>query len=302
VLVVVFGLVFVEPFRSPDNFSNILRQIAVVTVLALGETIVIIAGGIDLSVGSVVAFAGIATGFTAKWSALPPELAVPCAAVAGMAAGATVGLMNGLVTEWARIPPFVVTLGTMGIASGVAKLLTGGQGVESLPQGIKDIVDTNVAGVVPSAALLIVAATLVAHWLLAKTRFGRSVYALGGNREAARLSGVPVRRASIFCFVLCGLLAGVAGVISTSRVGSAQSSAGQGYELQAIAAAVIGGTSLSGGEGSATTTLAGALLLGVIANILDLKLVESHTQLVITGVIIIIAVVVDRLRLAVRPG
>jgi ribose transport system permease protein len=174
--------------------------------------------------------------------------------------------------------------------------------VESLPEGIKAIVDTNVAGVVPSAALLIVGATLVVHGLLAKTRFGRSVYALGGNREAARLSGVPVRRASILCFVLCGLLAGVAGVICTSRVGSAQSSAGQGYELQAIAAAVIGGTSLSGGEGSAVTTLAGALLLGVIANILDLKLVESHTQLVITGVIIIIAVVVDRLRLAVRPG
>lgn len=293
-------LVFVPTFRSPDNFRNISRQMAVVAILAAGQTFVIVAGGIDLSVGSMVALTGVLAALTMKAPWVPPELAVPAGLAVGLLVGALAGCLSGTLSEYAQIPSFVVTLGMMGMAAGAAKLTCGGVSIGDLPDALDWLAAKNLWGSVPSAAVVTLAVVAIGHTVLARTRFGRVVYALGGNREAARLAGVPVRRVMIACFTICGLLAGLAGMVTLSRIGSAQPTAGQGFELWAIAATVIGGTSLMGGEGSIGRAFVGALIMAVLAAGLDHLKLSSHWQQLVIGGMIIVAVIVDRLRRAMR--
>lgn len=299
--VVVVGFMLVEPtFRKASNFENIGRQMAVVAILAVGETFVIIGGGIDLSVGAIVALSGVLAALTMKSQAVPPHLVLPAGIAVGLATGLVVGLVSGTIIEVAQIPSFVVTLGMLGVCTGVAKIVSGGQGVSGIPRGIDwlaahRITLTRDVGI-PMAAVVSLALIVVAHIVMSRARFGRTVYALGGNREAARLSGIPVKRISVMTFVISGGVAGLAGLVALSRMGSGQPSAGQGYELNAVAAAVIGGTSLMGGEGTVLGSFVGALIMAVIATGLDHMLVSQFIQEVVIGGMIIVAVIIDKLR------
>lgn len=296
VVLVVLVLASVPASRTWENWRNISRQTAVVAILAAGETIVIVSGGIDLSVGSLIAFTGVLSGLAMKIGGVPAGLAFPLGVLVALLSGGLAGLVSGMVTELARIPSFVVTLGMMGIASGTAKLACNGLSVSGLPSEVSGLGQAHVLVVIPVAGLLAIAVTALGQLVLGRTRFGRAVYALGGNREAARLSGIPVKKLGVACFVLCGTLAGLAGIVSMARMGSAQSTAGEGLELQAVAAAVIGGTSLMGGEGSIAGSFIGALIMGIIATTLDLIGVSQFAQPVVIGSLIIVAVIVDRVR------
>jgi ribose transport system permease protein len=301
-LAAVVGLFMaLEPsFRNVANWQNIGRQMAVVAILAAGETFVIVAGGIDLSVGSVVALSGVLSALAMKALGVPDPLVVPMGICVGLGTGALVGALSGVITELAGIPSFVVTLGMLGVAAGAAKIASGGVGVSGIPDAFDWLAAKSIpigpTIAIPTAAIVTILVIVVGQIVLSRTRFGRSVYALGGNREAARLSGVPTRRISIMTFVISGGLAGLAGIMAVSRIGSAQPTAGEGYELNAIAAAVIGGTSLMGGEGSVLGSFVGALIMAVIATGLDHMMVSQFIQEVVIGGMIIVAVIVDKLR------
>jgi ribose transport system permease protein len=277
-------------FWSADNLLSIGVQSAVILILAIGQTLVIIAGGIDLSVGSVVALAGTAAALLMAHG-VPP---VP-ASLVGIVAGALVGLFNGGIVAGARMPPFIVTLGTLGMARGLALILTDGTNVSGLPAGFMTLGQGRL-GPVPLPILCVLGVALAAHLLLSRTRFGRYCYAMGSNRQAARLSGVGVQRWTVTVFALSGLLAGLGGIIQTSRLGIGQPTTGEGFELDAVAAAVIGGASLSGGEGHIPGTLVGALLMAVLRNGGNLLNLPPFWQQFIIGAMIIVAVLYDHMR------
>ncbi len=311
-LILAAFMVFVPTFRSPENFQNISRQIAVVAILAAGETLVIVTAGIDLSVGAMIALTSVLAALTMKatmagpngeaarlvlfGAQLHPATVVPVGMLVGIGVGAVVGVVSGSITEYVGIPSFIVTLGMMGICSGTAKLASGGVSVGGLPDAIDWIGAKDVGGVIPVAALVTIAVVVLGQVMLARSAFGRALYAIGGNREAARLSGIPVKRVSVLAFTLCGALAGLAGMVAMSRVGSAQPTGGEGYELYAVAASVIGGTSLMGGEGSISGALIGALIMGVVRTGLDHIGLSDFLQTVVIGAMIIIAVIVDKVR------
>jgi ribose transport system permease protein len=280
----------VPAFWSRENLLGIGVQSAVILILAIAQTLVIIAGGIDLSVGSVVALAGTVAAL-AMSRGMPP---LP-ASLLGLAAGAGVGGFNGAVVAGARMPSFIVTLGTLGMARGLALILTDGTNVSDLPAGFMTLGQGRLVGV-PMPILCVLAVALVAHLLLARTRFGRYCYAMGSNQQAARLSGVAVQRWTVLVFVLSGLLSGLGGIIQTSRLGIGQPTTGEGFELDAVAAAVIGGASLAGGEGHIAGTMVGALLMAVLRNGGNLLNLPPFWQQFIIGAMIIVAVLYDHLR------
>jgi ribose transport system permease protein len=280
----------VPAFWSRENLLGIGVQSAVILILAIAQTLVIIAGGIDLSVGSVVALAGTVAAL-AMSRGMPP---LP-ASLLGLAAGAGVGGFNGAVVAGARMPSFIVTLGTLGMARGLALILTDGTNVSDLPAGFMTLGQGRLVGV-PMPILCVLAVALVAHLLLARTQFGRYCYAMGSNQQAARLSGVAVQRWTVLVFVLSGLLSGLGGIIQTSRLGIGQPTTGEGFELDAVAAAVIGGASLAGGEGHIAGTMVGALLMAVLRNGGNLLNLPPFWQQFIIGAMIIVAVLYDHLR------
>jgi ribose transport system permease protein len=280
----------VPQFWSSENLLGIGVQSAVILILAIGQTLVIISGGIDLSVGSVVALSGTVAAL-AMSRGVPP---VP-GALLGVAAGAGVGLFNGVVIAGARMPPFIVTLGTLGMARGLALILTEGTNISELPASFMTLGQGRLAGV-PIPILCVLGVALAAHLMLARKQFGRYCYAMGSNRQAARLSGVPVERWTVLVFVLSGLLAGLGGIIQTSRLGIGQPTTGEGFELDAVAASVIGGASLAGGEGHVPGTLIGALLMAVLRNGGNLLNVPPFWQQFVIGAMIIVAVLYDHLR------
>jgi ribose transport system permease protein len=280
----------VPAFWSRENLLGIGVQSAVILILAIAQTLVIIAGGIDLSVGSVVALAGTVAAL-AMSRGMPP---LP-ASLLGLAAGAGVGGFNGAVVAGARMPSFIVTLGTLGMARGLALILTDGTNVSDLPAGFMTLGQGRLVGV-PMPILCVLAVALVAHLLLARTRFGRYCYAMGSNQQAARLSGVAVQRWTVLVFVMSGLLSGLGGIIQTSRLGIGQPTTGEGFELDAVAAAVIGGASLAGGEGHIAGTMVGALLMAVLRNGGNLLNLPPFWQQFIIGAMIIVAVLYDHLR------
>jgi len=278
-------------FLTVGNLINLVRQISINGILAVGVTYVLLTGGVDLSLGSVVAL----TGVIAATFAHPGQYALAVPVLIGIAAGAACGAANGLVVTRGGLAPFVVTLGMMTSARGLALLLSGGRPVSNLTTAFTRIGSGDFAGI-PAPTWILLAVALGSHVFLNNMRMGRYVYAVGGNENAARASGVKVRRVKMFAYTICGAMAGLAGVVLAARITTGQPNAGIGYELDAIAAVVIGGTSLTGGTGSISGTVLGALLIGIINNGLDLLNVSSYYQQVIKGLIIVGAVWLDRSR------
>jgi ribose transport system permease protein len=274
-------------FLTVANLLNVLEQTSINAVIAAGMTFVIVSGGIDLSVGSLVAVAGVVLAST-----LHQGLPIAIAFAASLVVGFGFGLLNGLAITLGRLPPFIATLGMMSIARGCALLFTEGRPVSGFDPAFRSIATARLAGI-PAPVFVTIAVYLLAHVVLSETRFGRYVYAVGGNEEATRLSGVNVRLHKTLVYGVSGLASAVAAVLLTARLNSAQPIAGIMYELDAIAATVIGGTSLMGGEGGLGGTVIGALIMGVLRNGLNLLGVSSFVQQIVIGLVIVVAVLID---------
>jgi ribose transport system permease protein len=286
-------------FLKADNLLNVANQIAVIAIMAIGMTMVIITGGIDLSVGSLAALAAVlAARLIRDWcggvAASPAGMLLAC--TVAIAACGLLGGVSGAVITLFQVPPFIVTLAMMLVASGLAYLAAAGQSIYQIPESFVWL--GRGAGLLglPHAVVLMLALYAAAHVLMTRTTLGRSLYAVGGNEEAARLSGVPVRRVLLFAYVTCGILSGLGGVILASQLKSGSPTYGAMYELYVIAAVVVGGTALAGGEGRILGTLIGALIIAVIQNGMNLVGIESYTQKVVLGLVILAAVLADRLR------
>ncbi|MCL6505566.1 MAG: ABC transporter permease, partial [Bryobacteraceae bacterium] len=291
-LVILFvGLSIASPyFLTKTNLASVVRQTAVINVMALGMTMVIIAGGIDLSVGAILAMAGL-LGTMAMEHGYP----IPAGVGIGVLTGLFWGLVNGLLITRLRIAPFIVTLGTLGIVRGLTLIISNGLPVHRIPQEFSYLGEGNLLGV-PFVLWILVVCAAVTHFLLEHTRLGRYAFAIGSNPEAALYAGIPVAFHTTAVYAICGLLTGLAGMIEASRLMTGQPTAGQGYELQVIAAVVIGGGSLRGGEGSVIGTLIGAFIMGLLSNGSDLLGISPYLQQAIIGAVIILAVTVDELR------
>ena len=276
-------------FLTVSNLLNITQQTAINALIAVGMTFVILSGGIDLSVGSIVALAGVVLG-----AALQAGVPIPVAILLSLATGGACGFVNGVLITRGALPPFIATLGMMSIARGLALMYTDGRPVSGFDASFRAI-STGSFLTIPAPVLLMLAIYTAAHFVLTHTTFGRYVYAIGGNEEATRLSGVRVGFHKTMVYALSGVTSAVAAVTLTARLNSAQPIAGIMYELDAIAATVIGGTSLLGGSGTVTGTLVGALIMGVLRNGLNLLGISSFVQQVVIGAVIIAAVLVDSL-------
>ncbi len=286
-------------FFKSMNLMNILLQTSINTIIAVGMTFIIITGGIDLAVGSTLALCNVLMGLVMPAVGLQhPFSQIALAVVVAVAAGGFIGFLNGGISVVWRIPPFIVTLGMLGIARGLALWLSHSQTVNLIGRvdpAFSFIGNGRLLGL-PIPAFFAMLTVGVGHFLLNKTRFGRYAIAIGGNREAARMSGIRVGFYTTLAYVFAGLLVGLAAVVQTSRLGSANPTIGAGYELYAIAAAIIGGTSLMGGEGTIGGTLIGALIIGVLNNGLTLMNIADEIKQIIIGLVIIIAVMADRRR------
>lgn len=287
---------FLAPqFLTVDNFVNVALSIAITGILAVGMTFVILTGGIDLSIGSVLAIAGIVAAICAKSLG---DAGVIIGIIAAIAVGMTSGLFNGLMISRFRIPPFVVTLAILTIARGLAFVIAeryaGSTSVSDLPAGFAFLGREKIFGLpLPVITMLVVFA--IGWFLLRHTRFGRYVYAIGGNAEASFLAGINVRSVTTYVYVLNGFLVGLAGATLASRLGAGLANAGLQYELDVIAAVVVGGTSLSGGRGSIVLTFFGAVFIGILNNGLNLAGIDPYLQKIALGAVILIAVLADQL-------
>ena len=299
VLMVFAMSVMSDAFLTPENGWNILRQISVNLCLSIGMTLIILSGGIDLSVGAILALSGaVAAGVLKNGIELPMfdaliQFTLAGAIISGIAVGLAAGWFNGFVVTRFRLPPFVATLGMFSIARGLTMLWTGGFPVTGLGEGFAYI-GTGILFGVPMPVWITAALVAVFVVITRKTRFGRYLYAVGGNERAALLTGLRVKRIKVWVYTLGGGLAGVAGLLVTARLDSAQPNAGLGYELDSIAAVVIGGTSLSGGRGSVMGTVLGCLIIGVLNNGLFLLNVSPFWQQVVKGLVILAAVAIDK--------
>ncbi|HOC88085.1 MAG TPA: ribose ABC transporter permease [bacterium] len=274
-------------FMSLSNWLNIAQQTAINAIIAAGMTFVIISAGIDLSVGSILALSGVVMA-----GALQAGVPVPLAILLCLAVGSLCGSANGLLIARGKLPPFIATLGMMSVARGAALIFSDGRPVSGFTPGFRAIANGEFLAI-PVPVWIMAAVYLLAHLVLNRTTLGRYTYAIGGNEEATLLSGVNVRRYKTLVYSLAGLLSGLAAVLLTARLNSAQPIAGINYELDAIAATVIGGTSLLGGEGHILGTLIGAFIMGVLRNGLNLLGVSSFVQQTVIGAVIIIAVLLD---------
>jgi ribose transport system permease protein len=287
-----FGLCIVLWILTPhfltiSNLLNVAEQAAIIAIVAVGMTFVIITGGIDLSVGSVLAFAGVVMA-----SVLHMEMPLPVALAVALGTGLFCGLLNGALITLGRLPPFIATLGMMSVARGTALMFTEGRPVSGFSGGFRSLATGELLGI-PVSVIIMIGVYAVAHFVLTRTKLGRYTYAIGGNEEAALLSGVNVKFYKAAVYGIAGMLSGLAAVILTARLNSAQPIAGMMYELDAIAATVIGGTSLLGGEGTVVGTLIGALIMAVLRNGLNLLNVSPFIQQVVIGSVIIAAVLID---------
>ncbi len=287
-------LIFVFSLASPyfftsRNLQNILLQVSVIGMIALGQTYVILSGGIDLSVGSMVGLTGVAAGFVALYPTTGAILPI----LAAVAVGALFGATNGALISFFKLPPFIVTLASFSAIRGLALIATGTQNLYGFNKAFKFIGAGNLGGI-PIIVLIFLSLSLGAYLLQQHTKIVRHVYAIGGNRRAAAFFGVSIRRVEVILYAMSGAVAGLAGASLTARVASAEPNSGIGFELTAIAAVIIGGTSLTGGEGGVERTFVGVLILGVINNGLNLLSVPSYYQQVISAFIIVIAVIVDQ--------
>ncbi len=286
-------------FLKPDNLLNIANQIAVIAILAIGMTMVIVTGGIDLSVGSLIALSAVLTAWTMREflggsSATVAGVALACAV--GILACGLVGLFSGFMITAFELPPFIVTLSVMLIASGAPWRLSKGETIDQVPPSFVHLWNGADFLHIPNPVLLMLVLYLFAHVLMSRTRLGRYLYAVGSNPKAARLSGIRVERVLVFAYTCSGLLAGLGGVLFTSKLKSGSASFGAMYELYVIAAVVVGGTSLSGGKGTMFGTLIGAFILAVIDNGMNLLSVDPYTQRIVLGAVLLGAILFDRLK------
>ncbi len=288
VLVVAFFSIYRNvTFASADNFSAILRNLTFEGILALGMMLMMVGGVFDLSVGAMASLAGVVTGALIKHAGWPVPLAVVC----GFLAAGAGGLLNGFVVAKVRVNALITTLGTMGIFKGLA-LIIGGPSIGGLPPSFTALGQSEWLGI-QTPVWILAGLTLVAHYCLAHTRFFRQFYYVGSNAKAAHLSGIPVERLQMIAFTLMGLLAGLAGIVFSARVATASSTLGDGAELGAITAVILGGASLTGGRGTAWGALAGVFFMALVKNILLILQVKSEWQSIILGIVLVVAVAVD---------
>lgn len=285
----VFLSLLSDKFLTSGNLISVMRQISINVYIALGMTLVIILGGIDLSVGAIVALTGTVTVGLIVNTGLP----IAAAIAIGLLIGVVCGFISGTMVAEFKLPAFIVTMAMMNIARGAANVYSGGRSTRITDEFFSSIGSGYLFGVIPLPVIYMVVLIILITVVLNKTKFGTYIYAIGGNRESARLSGVPIKKVEIAVFTIIGLLSAFAGLVLASRMYSGQPSVGAGYELDAIAACVLGGVSMSGGKGRISGTVFGAMVIGFISNGLNLMNVNSFWQLVVKGIIILIAVVID---------
>ncbi|CCU78641.1 Ribose ABC transport system, permease protein RbsC (TC 3.A.1.2.1) [Halanaerobium saccharolyticum subsp. saccharolyticum DSM 6643] len=278
-------------FFTVSNVSNIIIQSSIIAIIAIGQTVVILTEGIDLSVGSIAAFISIALGIMM----VDLGIAVPLALFLSIVMGAIIGLINGFVISYGKVPAFITTLGMMSIARGGALAINGGRPVSMLPRSFGVISSASVFGI-PIFIIYVAVFYTLMYFLLTKHKLGRYIYAIGDNSEASRLSGIKVKAVKTSAYIFSGLFAAMGGIMLTARLNYASPTSGSGFELDAIAAVVIGGTALSGGQGSILGTLVGALILGTLRNGLSILNVPGFYQQIIIGVVIIVAVFFDKMK------
>lgn len=278
-------------FLTQENISNVLRGTGFTLLTTLGITLVLISGGLDLSVGSVYALGG-----TVCAKCLVAGVPLWASVFCGLLAGILVGVVNGFIIVKLNIPPLIVTLGMMYIARGVVYVMTQGVPVYPLPDEFKALEQSSVLGGIPNVVVLSLILAVLTNVLMKRTALGRQIYAVGGNADAARISGINVGRTKMFVYILTGALAALTGILMTSRLGSAQALAGQGYEMTVIAAAIIGGTSTYAGVGTILGSVLGALFMEVLSNSLTLLRISVYWQNIVIGVVLIVAVIIDTYR------
>jgi ribose transport system permease protein len=294
--IVLYAFLAINPdtthaFLKSQNMFNVLRQISTNLYLACGMTMVIILGGIDLSVGSIIALSGcVAAACVVRYG-----LSIPVALFAGILIGVVFGMLNGVIVSKTTIPAFIVTLATMNIARGLAYVYTGGSPVRVVSKQWQ-FLGAGYIGIFPTPVIILVVILIVTGILMNNAKFGRYIYAVGGNVQAAQFSGISVTRVKFWVYTYSGLMAGIAGVVLASRMYSGQPTAGNGAEMDAIAAVVVGGTSMAGGSGKIGGTIIGALIIGFLNNGLNLMDVNSFWQYVVKGVVILLAVFIDFVR------
>jgi inner-membrane translocator len=289
VLVIILMILSPNAFAKPRNLINVVKQASINGVLACGMMFVIIAGGIDLSAGSVVALSGVVAAYLAQMQGLPIFAPI----LGALGTGALIGLVNGFGAAYAELPPFIITLATMSIVRGAALILSGGSPVFGLQEQFEGIAGISIANVIPILVLYFLLIAVFSGFILNKTVFGRHVYAIGGNSITAKVSGINVKSMLLRVYIICGVFSGIAGLLIASRTMQGSPTVGVGYEMDAIAAVVIGGVSMSGGSGKWYGTIIGALLLALISNGLDILGVSSNFQQIIKGIIIAVAVYFD---------
>lgn len=275
-------------FLSVTNILNVFTQVSVNAIIAVGMCFVILTGGIDLSVGSTLAITGAIAATMAQ-----KNVNVGIVLITVLIIGGLIGLFNGMIVAKGKIQAFIVTLATMTVFRGITYVYTDGTPISGLGSSFTVIGNGKLAGI-PLPVIIILLVVLIAWYVLSQTRYGRYVYAVGGNEDSARLSGINTDKIKSLVYVLCGATAALSGVVVTSRIGSASPNAGTGFELDAIAAVVLGGTSLSGGEGSVVGTIIGAMIIGVLNNGLNLMNVSPFYQLIVKGFVILLAVMLDK--------
>jgi ribose/xylose/arabinose/galactoside ABC-type transport system permease subunit len=278
-------------FLSPRNIRNVLQQVSTLGILSMGVTVLMISGGIDLSVGSAISTVAVIAGTMLK-AGIPAEIAI----LTGLLLGCAIGCLNGMLAALTRAHPFILTLGTMTILQGVAIVITEGYPINDLGARF-GFIGGAMIGPIPFIVILFFLVMIICGLLLRYLRLGRIAYAIGGNEYTTYLAGIPVKRYKILFYVICGLFAGMAGLVLASRISSAIPNMGTGFEMNSIGAAVIGGVPLTGGRGNVLGTLTGVLLLGIIGNGLNLLHVDASWQYVVTGLVIIVAVIIHEQRL-----
>lgn len=288
-LVIVIIISMASPvFLQPNNLMNIIVQVAVIAVIASGATFIILTGGIDLSVGAVMAFSGVLAAGVMRGTGSVFLAIVTCIGVSIL-----FGVLTGVLVTFGKIPSFVATLGTMSIARGLSFVFTGGKPISGFPDSFRFMGAGSAFGI-PMMFITTIILYILLNFVLKKTPFGRITLALGSNEEATKLTGIRTRKYKIYVYTLAGVLTGIASLMYLGRINSGHPNSGQGYELDAIAAVVIGGTSLSGGKGTILGTIIGALIMGVIRNGLNLLNIDPYFQSVVLGVVIILAVLIDQ--------
>ena len=289
-LILIFSILSPE-FFTELNLFHILQQVTIVGILAVGQAFVIITAGIDMSQGSIIGLTGVTAALL-----MSAHYSTWLSIIVGLVVGTLIGVLNGILVTWAKLPPFIATLGTMSIGAGLALVITGGQPVFGIPSSVSNFGNNGIGSILPDIALLLIVIALIFHFVLSRSRFGRYTYAIGSNSLAARLAGLNVKRQLIWIYIISGFLSAVGGIVMIAWVNSAMPSAGDNYQLNSIAAVVIGGGSLFGGQGTIWGSMVGALLMSVLSNGSQLVGISTYWQSVLLGLVVILAVFIDGFR------